>query len=234
MTAAERAPGGFQHIHDFCRQDELGTRHELQEGGGFASTPSTPRVFLDAGAGIHANEHTPPQVPATGCVRRPRRCSLRAAHAQSYPTAFVRLIVPFPTGLRRLTPGAPLAQRLSSLGPSGLVENRGGAGGNVGSYQAANAAARRLHAAALLCLSVDQLGALSDLRYNLSPTAPDQSAHGPSHSMMVSNSSPAHSFANSSLLRQGRPGKATSRPTGYGASAASGAASCFKRMAGIE
>jgi tripartite-type tricarboxylate transporter receptor subunit TctC len=64
-----------------------------------------------------------------------------AAQAQSYPSRPVRFVVPF-------APGGPtdiiarlLSQRLGELwGQSVVIENRAGAGGNVGSAQAAKAA----------------------------------------------------------------------------------------------
>src|SRR4029079_3679987 len=59
----------------------------------------------------------------------------RAARAQSYPNPFVRLIVPFPPGGGGDALARPLAQRLSEVwGQQIIVENRGGAGGNVGAY----------------------------------------------------------------------------------------------------
>jgi tripartite-type tricarboxylate transporter receptor subunit TctC len=56
-----------------------------------------------------------------------------SAQAQSYPARFVRLIVPFPPGGGGDALARPLAQRLSEVwGQQVIVENRGGAGGNVG------------------------------------------------------------------------------------------------------
>jgi tripartite-type tricarboxylate transporter receptor subunit TctC len=53
--------------------------------------------------------------------------------AQSYPNKPIRLIVPFSTGGTGDTTGRIVAQQLSPrLGQPVLVENRGGAGGNVG------------------------------------------------------------------------------------------------------
>jgi tripartite-type tricarboxylate transporter receptor subunit TctC len=64
------------------------------------------------------------------------------AAAQEYPAKPVRLVVPFPAGSSSNDIIARfLAQRLSTvLGQQMLVENRPGAGGNVGSEQVAKAA----------------------------------------------------------------------------------------------
>lgn len=68
-------------------------------------------------------------------------CVVAAAQAQSYPTRPVRMIVPFPAGGNTDILGRAIAQKLSaSLGSSVIVDNRGGAGGTVGSEAAAKSA----------------------------------------------------------------------------------------------
>jgi tripartite-type tricarboxylate transporter receptor subunit TctC len=60
---------------------------------------------------------------------------------QAYPTKPVRLVLPYPPGGGSDTIGRPLAQKLSeSLGQQVVVENRGGANGNIGMEHAARAA----------------------------------------------------------------------------------------------
>lgn len=60
--------------------------------------------------------------------------------AQTYPDHVIRLIVPFPPGGGNDTLGRLVAQRLSStLGQQVIVDNRVGAGGNLGTEQAARA-----------------------------------------------------------------------------------------------
>jgi tripartite-type tricarboxylate transporter receptor subunit TctC len=66
---------------------------------------------------------------------------LHNAGAQTYPDRAVRLIIPFPPGGSIDTLGRILTQKLGDIwGQSVFVENRPGAGGNVGSEVAAQAA----------------------------------------------------------------------------------------------
>ena len=70
-------------------------------------------------------------------------CALAAgtALAQPYPSKPIRLVLPYPPGGGSDTIARPLAQKLSeSFGQQVIVDNRGGAGGNVGMELAARAA----------------------------------------------------------------------------------------------
>jgi tripartite-type tricarboxylate transporter receptor subunit TctC len=65
----------------------------------------------------------------------------RTARAQSYPNRHVRLIVPFPPGGASDPVARVLANRLSeNWGQQVVVENKGGAGGNIGALSAAQSA----------------------------------------------------------------------------------------------
>jgi len=66
---------------------------------------------------------------------------LFAARAQTYPNRFVRFIVPFPPGGASDPVARVLASRLSEVwGQQVIVENKGGAGGNIGALAAAQSA----------------------------------------------------------------------------------------------
>lgn len=82
---------------------------------------------------------------ASACAAALAACSLLAApmaQAQgTYPSRPVTMIVPFPAGGTTDILGRIIAQSLSrQLGQNVIVENRGGAGGNIGSAVAAEAA----------------------------------------------------------------------------------------------
>jgi tripartite-type tricarboxylate transporter receptor subunit TctC len=67
--------------------------------------------------------------------------SAGAVHAQSYPNRTIKLVVPFPAGGATDNAARLVAQRLQSgLGQSVIIENQGGAGGTIGTRQAAAAA----------------------------------------------------------------------------------------------
>ena len=64
-----------------------------------------------------------------------------ALHAQSYPDRTIKLVVPFPAGGATDNAARLVAQRLqAALGQSVIIENQAGAGGTIGTKQAAIAA----------------------------------------------------------------------------------------------
>jgi tripartite-type tricarboxylate transporter receptor subunit TctC len=64
-----------------------------------------------------------------------------AAHAQSFPSKPVRIIVPFPAGGTTDIVARLVGQRMGeTMGQAVVVENRGGAGGTIGATEVAKAA----------------------------------------------------------------------------------------------
>jgi tripartite-type tricarboxylate transporter receptor subunit TctC len=65
----------------------------------------------------------------------------RLAWAQAYPTRYVRFVVPFPPGGSTDPVARVLANRLSEVwGQQVVIDNKGGAGGNIGAQAAAQSA----------------------------------------------------------------------------------------------
>ena len=65
----------------------------------------------------------------------------RVARAQAYPSRSVRIIVPFPAGQATDTIARLMGQSLSErLGQPFVIENRTGAGGNIGTESVVRAA----------------------------------------------------------------------------------------------
>jgi tripartite-type tricarboxylate transporter receptor subunit TctC len=159
----------------------------------------------------------------------------RFAWAQNYPDRYVRLVVPFPPGGGGDAISRPLANRLSALwGQQVVIENKAGAGGNIGSQAVAQAAPDGY----TLLLSGSPLA--------INPSLYPSSGYDPvadlapitlvtviPNLMMVPNSSPAKSVREFIDYAQANRGKITFASTGIGASPhLSG--ELFKRKAGIE
>ena len=71
----------------------------------------------------------------------PRIAKAQDYRNRDYPNRYVRLVVPFPPGGGGDAIGRPLANRLSEVsGRQVVIENKGGAGGNIGSQAVAQAA----------------------------------------------------------------------------------------------
>jgi tripartite-type tricarboxylate transporter receptor subunit TctC len=69
-------------------------------------------------------------------------CVAPPVFAQSYPNRPIKLVIPFPAGGASDVLGRIVADRLTtSLGQSVIVDNRGGAGGNLGADQVAKSPA---------------------------------------------------------------------------------------------
>ena len=157
------------------------------------------------------------------------------ADLQAYPSRYVRLVVPFPPGGGGDALARPLANRLSEMwGQQLVVENKSGAGGNVGAQAVAQAASDGY----TLLLGAAFLG--------ITPTLYPSAGYDPVRDlapitlvttipnlMMVPNSSPAKSVKEFIDYAKANPGKVTFASTGIGASPhLSG--ELLKHQAGIE
>jgi tripartite-type tricarboxylate transporter receptor subunit TctC len=159
----------------------------------------------------------------------------RAALAQKYPTRYVRLVVPFPPGGGGDAVARPLANRLSEIwGQQVVIENKGGAGGNIGSQAVAQAEAdgyTLLIGSAYLAINPFIYGSSG---YDpITDLAPATLVTVIPNLMMVPNSSPARSITDFIAHAKANRGKITFASTGIGASPHL-SAELFKEMAGIE
>jgi len=139
------------------------------------------------------------------------------AAAQEYPTKPVRLIVPFPPGGSNDVVGRMIAQQLSDrLGKQVIVDNRGGAGGVIGTEAAANA----LHDGyTLLIISIAHAVSpwLYKLQYDPIKSFVPVSilASGP-NVLVVHPDLPVHSVTDLIALAKQRPGELNYASAGIG------------------
>src|ERR1700704_2757442 len=139
------------------------------------------------------------------------------AAAQEYPTKPVRLIIPFPPGGSNDVVGRMIALQLSDrLGKQVVVDNRGGAGGVIGTEAAANSAHDGY---TLLIISIAH--AVSPWLYKL-PYDPIKSfipvsilASGP-NVLVVHPDLPVHSVTDLIALAKQRPGELNYASAGIG------------------
>jgi tripartite-type tricarboxylate transporter receptor subunit TctC len=154
---------------------------------------------------------------------------------QSWPGHFVRLIVPYPAGGGADTIARLVAGRLSEMwGQQVLIENRGGAGGNI----ASEAAARSAPDGYTMYLA-GEFQATNPYLYpklNYDPVAdfmPVSLVVQYPTAVVVPNSSPTHSIAEFVAYAKANRGKLTFASPGYGTGPHL-AGELFKRVAGIE
>lgn len=162
---------------------------------------------------------------------------LRSAHAaDGYPSRPVRMIVPFPPGGSTDVLGRLLAEALrSELGQPIVVENRPGAGGNIGGELAARAPADGhtvLMAAAGPTVINPSLYAKMghDPARDLAPVTLLVNDH---NLMAVSSSVPAKTVTEFIAWAKQRPGKVTFGSPGNGSPAHLGG-ELFNQMAGVS
>ena len=154
---------------------------------------------------------------------------------QPWPTRPVKLVVPFPPAGAADVVARLLADRLSEkLGQQVIVENKGGAGGNIAAHLVAQAAPDG-YTIFLASASLTSNPALyGSLPYDAETDfAPVTLVCDFANLMVVPNSSPARSVAEFIAHAKANRGKITFASSGIGASPhLSG--ELFKRLAGIE
>jgi tripartite-type tricarboxylate transporter receptor subunit TctC len=141
-------------------------------------------------------------------------------HAQAWPSKTIKLVVPFPPGGSTDAIGRQLAQELTkSLGQQVIVENKGGANGNIGSDFVAKAAPDGY---TLLASGVGS-NAINYSLYRSMPFADKDFAHvcllatGP-NVLVVNPEFPAKTFAEFIALAKASPGKYAHASSGNGSS----------------
>jgi tripartite-type tricarboxylate transporter receptor subunit TctC len=157
-----------------------------------------------------------------------------ASAADSYPSKPVRLIIPFPPGGSNDIVGRLIAVKLSeSLGKQVVVDNRGGAGGVIGSEMAAKS-----DPDGYTLLIVSAAYAFNPALYNL-PFDPVKSfvpvaklGSGP-NSLVVHPGVPANSVKELIALAKQKPGQLICACSGVGSFQHMGT-ELFKSMAGID
>lgn len=167
-------------------------------------------------------------------TRAPAQTSVQTS-IQTWPSRFVRLVVPFPPGGGTDAIARVLAGKLSELWSQQLVvENRGGAATNIGTEVVVRADpdghTMLLHS---MPLAVNKF-LFATLPYDpIADLAPVSLLCDYPNIMVVPNSSPAHSVAEFIAYAKANKGKITFASSGHGTSVhLSG--ELFKRMAGIE
>ncbi len=159
----------------------------------------------------------------------------RAAHAQGYPSRFVRLIVPFPPGGAVDNAARIIAGRLGEMwGQQMVIENKGGAGGNIAAQAVLQADADGY--TVYICSighAINQF-IYKSLGYDpVADFAPVTLMCVYPNILAVPNSSPDRSVPEFIARAKADPGKVTYASSGIGTSLHL-AGELFKRMAGVD
>jgi tripartite-type tricarboxylate transporter receptor subunit TctC len=159
----------------------------------------------------------------------------RGARAQTYPTRFVRLVVPFPPGGAVDGAARIIAARLSEMwGQQMVIENRPGAGGNVAAQAVLQAEADGYTVyIASIGHAISQFVTPSLSYHPVNDFAPVTLMCVYPNIMAVPNSSPSKSVPEFIARAKAEPGKVTYCSSGIGTSLHL-AGELFKRMAGID
>ncbi|MFZ1208879.1 MAG: tripartite tricarboxylate transporter substrate binding protein, partial [Pseudolabrys sp.] len=156
------------------------------------------------------------------------------ALADDYPNRPVRLIIPFPPGGSNDVVGRLVAQQLSvKLGQQVYVDNRGGAGGTIGTEACANAAPDG-YTICIISIAHAVNPALYTLKYDpiKSFTPISIFATGP-NVLVVNPTSPIRSVKDLVALAKEKPGSLNYASAGVGSFQHLGA-ELFKMQAGVD
>ena len=118
----------------------------------------------------------------------------RIADAQAYPTRPVRIIVPFPAGQATDTVARLMGQSLSErLGHPFVIENRTGAGGNIGTESVVRATPDGYTLLLVSLVNAINVTLYKKLNFNfIGEIAPVASIGGAPYVMVVNPSVPAY------------------------------------------
>ena len=157
--------------------------------------------------------------------------------AAAYPDKPIRLIVPYPPGGATDVIGRVMAQRLSGvLGQNVIVDNRGGAGGNIGADAVAKAApdGYTLLMGAVTSHSIMSTLEKSTIKYNFEKDLVPVSIVGSVPLVFVVHPSvPVKTLKELIAYAKSKPGELSFASSGAGAPQRL-AAEMFKRSAGVE
>ena len=143
----------------------------------------------------------------------------RMARAQSYPNRPVRLVAPFPPGGSIDITARLIGQWLTErLGQQVVIENRPGAGGNIGSETALNSPADGY--TLLLCSVANAISVTlyDKLNYDFREVAPVAAISRAPNVMVVNPSVPANTVPEFIAYAKANPGKINMASSGVGTS----------------
>jgi tripartite-type tricarboxylate transporter receptor subunit TctC len=157
-----------------------------------------------------------------------------AARAQAWPSRYIRLVVPFPPGGGTDAVARILANRLSEVwGQQVVIENRGGAGGNM-AFDTAARAEPDGHTMLIAAIGIGINRYLyGSVNYEVADFAPVSLICVFPNLMAVPNSSPAKSVQEFIAYAKANRGRVTYGSSGTGTSTHL-AGELFKRLAGVE
>jgi tripartite-type tricarboxylate transporter receptor subunit TctC len=160
---------------------------------------------------------------------------MRVARADTFPSRHLRLVVPFPPGGAVDNAARIIANRLGEMwGQQMVVENKGGAGGNIAAMSVVNSDADGYTVfIASIGHAINQF-IYKSMGYDpVADFAPVTLMCVYPNIMAVPNSSPDHSVPEFIARAKANPGKVTYASSGIGTSLHL-AGELFKRMAGVD